>query len=175
MMKDSWKEFKNTRSLTTMALLMALTIVLGYFTIQIGDFLKIGFAGLPHQLVSILFGPAAGAVFGGLADILKFIIKPTGAFFPGFTISGIVSGLIYGAILYKKPLKLSRLIVANVVVTVVVNMIMNTYWLTLLYGKGFFAILPGRVVKEVVMCGITIVLMYALCGTMKAVEAHRNA
>lgn len=174
-MQDSFKEFKNTRSLTVTAMLMAVSIVLGFFTIQVGDFLKIGFSSLPQQMVGMLFGPAVGGVFGGVADIVKYIIKPTGAFFPGFTISGIVSGLIYGFAFYKKPLKLSRVIVANVIIMIFVNMVMNTYWLTLLYGTGFFAILPGRVVKEIVMCVINTALVYTVCGTLKSVLALKKA
>lgn len=174
LMKNSWKEFKNTRSLTTMALLLALTIVLGYLTISIGDFLKIGFSALPNELVSFLFGPAVGAVFGGLADILNFIVKPTGVFFPGFTISGILSGLIYGLVLYKKPLKIFRIVIANVIVAFLVNIILNTYWLTILYGTGFFAIFPGRVVKELVICVINSILMYVLCNTLKAAAVNYN-
>lgn len=171
-MQESLKELKNVKSLTAIAFLMAITIVLGYFTIQIGDFLKIGLSAIPAEMVSILFGPAVGAIFGGSADIIKYIVHPTGAFFPGFTISGIISGFIYGIFLYKKTVKLTRIFLANFTVAVVVNMIINTFWLTLLYGTSFLMIFPARALKEIIMCIINTVIMFILYNALKKVLVH---
>lgn len=99
---------------------------------------------------------------GGIADLIKYLVHPTGPFFPGFTISGMASGFLYGLVLYKKPLSLKRVILANGLVTLIVNVCMNTYWLTLLYGSAFFAILPARMVKEVIMLPISVILFYTV-------------
>lgn len=37
-------------------------------------------------------------IFGGALDVLKYIIKPTGPFFFGFTFDAMLSGIIYGSI-----------------------------------------------------------------------------
>lgn len=74
MLSESAKELRSTRNLTLCAMFAAIAVVLGYFTIQISSFLKIGFSGIPNQIVSCLFGPAAGAMFGGALDIIKYII-----------------------------------------------------------------------------------------------------
>ena len=132
-----------------MAMLLALAVVLGFYaTIQIGDFLRIGFAFIPNELTGMLFGPVAGGFMGAIADIAKYAVKPIGAFFPGFTISGLLAGLIYGVVLYKKPVSLKRIIVANTLVTVFVNLLLNTYWLTILYGNAFAVLLPARIIKR---------------------------
>ena len=61
----SFQELKHVKTLTTAAMLMAVSVVLGYFTIEAGPYLKIGFGGVVNQFVYYLFGPVAGAVYGG--------------------------------------------------------------------------------------------------------------
>ena len=99
---------------------------------------------------------------GGAADLVKYLVRPTGPFFPGFTVSGAASGLIYGMVLYKQPLTIRRTALANALVMLLVNIGLNTYWLTLLYGNAFFAILPARVIKQAVMFPIYVALFYGV-------------
>src|SRR3712207_3367803 len=106
--KDSAAELKKTRSLAISAMLLALACVLGFFSVQVTPTMKIGVSFIPNELVGFLFGPVVGPIFGAVGDIVKYFLKPTGPFFPGFTISAIVGGLIYGCILYKRPLNLFR-------------------------------------------------------------------
>ena len=42
----SFQELKHVKTLTTAAMLMAVSVVLGYFTIEAGPYLKIGFGGV---------------------------------------------------------------------------------------------------------------------------------
>ena len=86
MVGKSLQEFANLRTVVMCGLLAALAIILGYTTsINIGPYIKIGFSGIPNRVVDFLFGPVVGGIFGGVLDLLKFIIKPDGTFFPGFT------------------------------------------------------------------------------------------
>ncbi len=164
--RDSFRELKNLRSLVMSAMLLAIAVVLGIYTIQITESLKIGLANLANEMVGLMFGPVVGSLIGALADILKYMVNPTGPFFPGFTISGFCGGLIYGIVLYQKPLSLKRVIVANTLVTVLVNLLLNTYWLTLLYGNAYAVLLPARVVKQLVMLPIEVVLFYGVAKVL---------
>lgn len=159
---DSFQELKNLKSLVMAAMLLAIAVVLGFYTIQLTESIKIGFANLANEFAGMMFGPVVGGLIGALADVLKYMVNPTGPFFPGFTISGLCGGLIYGMVLYKKPLSLKRVIVANTLVTVLVNLLLNTYWLTLLYGNAYVALLPARVVKQLVMLPIEVALFYGV-------------
>lgn len=159
---DSLHELKNLKSLVMAAMLLAIAVVLGFFTLQLTEFIKIGFAYIANEFAGMMFGPVVGSLIGALADILKYMVNPTGPFFPGFTISGFCGGLIYGVILYQKPLSVKRVIVANTLVTVLVNLLLNTYWLTLLYGNAYMALLPARIVKQLIMLPIEVVLFYAV-------------
>ena len=163
---DSLHELKNLKSMVMAAMLLAIAVVLGFFTLQLTEFIKIGFAYIANEFAGMLFGPVVGSLIGALADILKYMVNPTGPFFPGFTISGFCGGLIYGIVLYKKPLSLKRVIVANTLVTIFVNLLLNTYWLTLLYGNAYMALLPARIVKQLVMLPIEVILFYAVAKVL---------
>ena len=164
---DSYHEFKKVRTITTASMFAAIGVILGAYTIQVGNYLKIGFSGIANQFVYYLFGPVVGCFYGGALDILKYLVKPTGAFFPGWTLSAMVAGVIYGCFFYKKPLSLVRVFVAELTVSIICNMLLGTLWLQIMYGKAFFAILPARVIKNLAMWPVNSLLFYSLTWKME--------
>lgn len=63
--------------------------------------LRIGFGGLPIMISGMLFGPLVGGTVGVVADLIGFLLNPMGGtYFPGFTISAALTGVIPGLI-YK--------------------------------------------------------------------------
>lgn len=172
--KDSAKEIRKTKSLVTMAVLLALAVVLGFVSVQVTESLRVGFSFLPNAVSGQLFGPVGGMLVGGLADILKYLVKPTGPFFPGFTISGILGGLIYGLTLYKKPTTLPRVILCMTLISVFVNILLNTYWLTILYGNSFLAIWPARIVSNLITLPINIILYYLVVTLLEKAGIRRQ-
>lgn len=165
--KDSAKELKNTRGITLAAMLGAMGIVLSQFTIVVSDFLKIGFSFLPNRIVYYLFGPFVGMIYGAAMDILSFIVKPTGPFHPGFTINAAITGLIFGLVLYKKSLKLSRIFIASTIKIIIVNIILNSYWISTITGRAFIAIMPIRITKNILLLPVEAVLLFLV---IKALE-----
>lgn len=164
---DSYKEFHQVKTIATLGMFGAISVVLGSLTIVIGDYIKIGFSSVAQQFVYYLFGPAVGGFFAGAMDLLKYFIKPTGPFFPGWTISAITAGVLYGCFFYKKPLNLCRVLAAELTVSVVCNMFLGTLWLAIMYEKAFFVLLPVRAVKNLVMWPVNSVLFYTLTWTME--------
>ena len=74
-----------------------------------------------------------------------------------------LAGVIYGSILYKKPVKLWRIGLAEFLAKLIVNCGFNTLWISMLYGKGFFVLLPARIIKNAVMLPLdTAILFFAL-------------
>jgi ECF transporter S component (folate family) len=163
----SWKELKKIRTITAVAMFMAVAVVLGSFAIIIGDYIKISFAFIANELTSMLFGPVVGGIMGGLTDVLKYIVKPTGPFFFGFTFNAILGGIIYGSILYKRPVSFIRILIAKVIVMVIINLCLTTLWLSILYGQAFMALLSIRVIKEAIMLPIETSMLFI---TAKALE-----
>ena len=105
--------------------------------------------------------------FGRVLDILKLILKPSGAYFPGFTLSAVLGGLIYGFAFYRKPVSVKRVFVANLIVKVFDNIILNSLWLHIMYGKALAALLPARIVSNAVMLPIDTALF---CLILKAAD-----
>lgn len=157
------KKLRDTKTLTVAAMLTAIGIVLGFFKLPINQLIEIRFGSLPICMAGMMFGPAVGGVVGGLVDIGGYLVKPTGPFFPGFTLSSIVGGIIFGVILHKKKITFLRVLVAQSVYTLIVGVIMNSYWLNLLYLKsGYVAVILTRLPKELIMIPIYSVLMFGL-------------
>ena len=133
-------ELKDIRSLAVIAMLLALRIVLGMFanaTLPIfGNTVKFSAAFIPIAVTGAMFGPVPAGLVGALGDVLSFLIAPTGgAYFPGFTVSGLLTGLIYGFALYNEKLSLPRIAIAWAVNALVVESFMAAYWLYILYGQ----------------------------------------
>lgn len=177
---SSAKEIKSLHTIVLCAAFGAIAIILGSLTIAVGNTLKIGFSGLPNQMVAALFGPVTAGIFGGAMDIIKYILKPTGPFFPGFTINAILAGIIYGCFYYdpmKKGQKISflRVLLAEAVVAVIINMLLGTYWISVLYGKGFLALLPARVTKNILMTPINSTLFYCIYNALRRFVVHPSS
>ena len=118
-------------------------------------------------MVDFLFGPVVGGIFGGTLDLLKFLIKPDGQFFPGFTFDAMLGGVIYGSFLYRKPVKVWRVAAACFLVKLIVNCGFNTLWISMLYGKAFMVLLPARIMKNAVMWPIDTAIFVII---LRAVE-----
>ena len=157
------QKLKNVRVLTVSAFLVAIATVLGFFKVHITELIEIRFQYLPIAVGGAMFGPAVGGVIGMLADVLGYLVKPTGAFFPGFTISSILSGIIYGLFFYKKRITVPRIIAAELTETIVCSLVINSINLSILYGNAFSVVVATRLLKVLIMFPIdTIILTVVL-------------
>ncbi|SFL30655.1 ECF transporter S component, folate family [Lachnospiraceae bacterium KH1T2] len=165
-------KLRNTKTITTAGMLVAIGIVLGFFKVPINNLIEIRFGNLPIAAAGTLMGPVPAAIVGALTDIGGFLVKPTGAFFPGFTLSGIITGIIFGLLLKtddSSNLSIVRIFIAQLIVTVFVNVLLNGYWLSLLYGKGYAAILIARIPKELIMLPINTLLITAIAKPVRMI------
>ena len=164
---DSWHELRHVKTLVMTAMFIAMGVVLGFFfSIQITDSLRLGFSFIANEMTALLFGPVVGGLMGGVTDILKFIIKPTGPFNFGFTFNAILGAVIYGMMLYKRPVNFKRILAAKIIVSVIVNVFFGTLWLSMMYGKGFIALLPPRVLKQIIFVPIESLIFYIVAKTL---------
>ncbi|MCR4902646.1 MAG: folate family ECF transporter S component [Butyrivibrio sp.] len=165
---SSLHEFQKLKVVVFCGMMCALAIVLSYVTtIRIGPYIKVGFSSIPNKIVDLMFGPAIGSIFGASLDVIKYLIAPDGPFFPGFTISAFLGGLVYGAAFYKKPVSIVRIFVAELIVKLFINVVLNTFWLDMLYGKGFIALIPSRIVSNAIMLPVDTIVTFLI---LKALE-----
>lgn len=143
-------------------MLLAMQVLLSFISIPIGDMLRVSFGYIALATTGMLLGPVTAAASGALADILGFLIKPTGPYFIGFTITGLVSGTIYGLMLHDRQPSIKRILLTKLLIDVVCNLFLNTLWLNILYGKAFFVILPARALKNLVQYPVDVLLLYPL-------------
>ena len=138
------KSIFRVETITFTALLVALQVVLGNI-VQVPLLEKqynLGF--LPIAVAGALLGPIPAAIVGALGDIIGSILFPQGAYFPGFTLTNILVGLIHGFMLHKRKPNVLRVII-SVLAAGIVNMLLNSYWLSILYtSKGYMGWLTVR-------------------------------
>ncbi|NJP40069.1 folate family ECF transporter S component [Oscillospiraceae bacterium HV4-5-C5C] len=88
------------RKLAVLALFTALSVLftrIFSFTLGSGS-LRIGLGPLPVMLAGILLGPWSGLTCGLVADVLGFMLFPSGTFHPGFTLAAGLEGCLPGLI-----------------------------------------------------------------------------
>ena len=176
--RDSCRELKQVRTITTAAMFMAVSVVLGYFTIEAGPYLKIGFKSVINQFVYFLFGP----VVGGFYQSSGF--KPTcGLNLPEHffrdSFNAILAGIIYGTFLYQRPphsrepwrFTSSSSWSATYSPQHAVSQHVSS--------KGILALIPMRLVKNMIMWPIDTALFYLIAkkmedaGIVKAIRKFR--
>lgn len=140
-----------THQLVVMAFLIALEIIFTRFLSFQLPMVRVGFGFLPVAVAAIIFGPLWAGIGYVIGDILGMMLFPTAGYFPGFTLSAFITGFLFGVVLHKKDITLKRTFVAAFIVLTVVSLGLDTLWLSITLGKGFFALLPARIVKALVM------------------------
>lgn len=172
--KSSAHEIRDLRKLVFCGLMAALAIILSATTtIKLGPYLRIGFSGYPNRIVESLFGPVVGMIFGGVLDVLKFFLSDgDGMFFLGYTFNAMFAGLIVGTILYHKPLRLWRIVLAEFLLKMLVNVCFGTLWSSILYGYGFMAILPARLIKNLVQWPVDSAILFVVLQTVLKTVKH---
>ena len=172
---NSWHELKHLKTMVITSMFIAIGVVLGFFfTIQITDFLRIGFSFLANEMTALMFGPVVGGIMGGITDILKYMLKPAGPYFFGFTFNAILGAVIYGVILYRQPVTFKRILTAKIIVGVIVNLFFGTLWLSMLYGKAFSVLLSARVIKQICTVPIEAVVFYVVAKALTEAKVIRT-
>jgi len=149
---------KNTKKLVTLAFLIALDIILTRFCSINTDILRIGFGFLPVAVAGIMYGPVWAGISYAIADVLGMIIFPSGTFFPGFTFTALLTGFTYGFFYYKKTPSFKTIILPVLIICMGLNLFLDTFWLNILYGQGYMAIFPARIIK----CALMVPIQYFL-------------
>ena len=170
---DSYKELKKLKTLVITALLIAIGIILGQFSIQLTETTKIGISFIATQMTANLFGPVVGGIMGGVADVLKFIIKPTGPFLIGYTISAILGPMIYGVLLYKKPISFWRILLSKTVVAILINLLLGTFWSYHYFGAAFWAAIPAKLIQQVIQVPVQSIIYYFVMKALKEAKVFQ--
>jgi ECF transporter S component (folate family) len=144
--------------IATIALMIALEIVLTRLLTPTLLFIRISFGFLPIALVAIKYGPLHAGTAYMMADLIGFwIFPPPFAFFPGFTLTAFLAGYVYGVFMHNKPGKMLGICISVVFVTIILNLGLDSVWLFILHGEAFAGFLPTRLVRTAIMLPLQIV------------------
>jgi len=163
--------------LTTMAMLVALEVVLNRFCSVNTQFLKLGFGFVPVVAAAYLFGPVSAAAVYGLADLIGANLFPIGPYHPGFTVCAAMMGAVYGLFLHKKradsPKIFIRAAFPAVINSVIFGLILNTWWVSMLYdSRSYLGYLVMRLPEYAVMIPLNIILIPVILRTCRQVEQY---
>ena len=150
------KQFFSVKKLALLGVLLALNVVLGYYSIHTLD-MKIGFAFVTLACAAALFGPVEAALIGALGDVLGFVVNPIGMFFPGYTITAALTGLVFGLFLRRK-ITWPKLLLAVAINQFLLGLCLNTFFIAFQIMGGvsgiwptILGLLPKRALQAVIL------------------------
>ena len=145
----------SVKSISIIGILVAMEIILARFSIHTWN-LKIGFSFVPVVVAAIFYAPVTAGLVGAIGDIMGYILFPVGAYFPGFTLTAFVTGMIFGFFL-RKSQSVLNIVLAVLCVQIFVSQFMITYWISFLYGSPYWALFATRIYQTAAMIAIEII------------------
>ena len=137
------RSISTLEALVCLAVLTALQVVLSRFlSIQLWN-MKFGFSFIPVMLAAYIYGPLGAAAVYSAGDLIGALLFPTGAYFPGFTLTAALTGIIWGFLLKGKvrPLKA---VSAVLLVQCGCSFLLNSYWISFISGSPYLSLLAVR-------------------------------
>ena len=167
------KKVLSMEAITVTAMLVACQVVLGNLlqVPMLGKQYNFGF--VPIALAGALMGPIPAAIVGGLGDFLGAHLFPAGAYFPGFTLTNVLVGLVCGFILHGRRPCWWRVIAAVVISLAGFNLLLNSLWLNMLAyvpGRGYLTWVTVRAPNYLIEVPVNAVLCCLLLHAMKRVK-----
>lgn len=163
---ESFANLKSVHCLTVTALFIALNVTLDLLNIrvQLTPELRITFGFLCNAVIAMLYGPSVGMTAGFCTDVLGYMVNTGGgAYFPGYTLTAVAGGLIYGLWLYPRKPSIPRVLGAKACINLFCNVGLNTLWLSLMGGKAMELLLPARALKNLMMWPLEAAMLYFVC------------
>lgn len=165
----------STKDYVLLSLLLGLNIFLSRFLSISAWNTKISFSFLTLFVSGYFYGPIGGALIGGFGDLIGALAFPIGEYFPGFTLTAILKGILFGAMLTKnKELTLPRIIITCLINEFVFSLVVNSFWVHVLYNSDYLAMLATRSIQCVIMSITEIVTISLFSKSLPLLERRLN-
>lgn len=158
------------RQLTLTALMAALSIVLTRIVsiLVMGGSNRIGLGLVPIHLTGFLLGPFWGALCGLISDLIGVLINPMGTIFWGITVTTVLQGVIPGVVIRLwKGEDRRGIVIAMVISYVLLSLLMQSYWLSILMARPFSEMIAIRALPQLGFMIIYIILEIPLYSLLK--------
>lgn len=165
-----------TTQLAIAGLMIAITVILSYQNIYLfpprsG---RITLRFIPMIFSGILLGPTLGTIIGGASDPLIYFMTlgSPGMYFPGYMLTNMVIGFFPGLIIGKnieKENKFSLILKVALIslLSFAVTIFLDSFWLSITRGKGFWYYVASRTLPNLIQMGITFVAILVLTTRTK--------
>ena len=150
---------QNTKRLAVSALLITADVVLTRLLALNTPVMKIGLGFAAVALCAMLYGPWQAALCAAIGDLLGSLLFPTGAYFPGFTLTAACTGLIFGLCLYRRGRRVLYPALAAGLNVLLVSYLANTAMICFITGNAWTAMLAARAVQLAVMFPVQLVVL----------------
>lgn len=165
---------QNVKKIAVIGMLLAVQVVAGmFFSIKL-PLVTIGFVFLPLSITAVLYGPIWGGAAGVMGDFLIASLGPYG-YYPPMATTAFLSGAIYGLFLYRKPLTTKRILVCVLVESLVCSVLVQTFWITQLSGKGYFALMPLRLLQNIIVAPVSVICIRLVAPRVLALVTGKQA
>lgn len=151
-----------TRKLAVSAMLITLDVLFTRVIALNTPIMKIGFGFAALAVCAMLYGPLWAMLTAALGDFIGAIIFPVGAYFPGFTFTAALTGLIYGLCLYRRQGSVKGPVLAAFLNCFFVTLLANTALIAYISGNNYGVLLAARVVQFFVMFPIEALVLVFL-------------
>ncbi len=156
-----------TKKLVYGAAFIAISVILGsFFSFYLTDSIKVTLAPLVVMFAGAALGPVWGAATGAITNVLSYLIGGTAIapYSPGPTVTMALYGLLAGLFFYKRQSTLPKIAITTVLIQIVCSLLLNTLWMSLMYGTPYLVQLAMRAPTSLISCAIYVIL---LCLLMK--------
>lgn len=150
-----------TKTITTLAILTAMEIILSRFLSINAWNIKIGFSFVPIVIAAMLLGPVEAGIVGALGDFVGALLFPIGPYFPGFTLTAFLTGITFGIFLHRAR-TWPRIIGAVAVNQLLLSLMLNTLWISILYGSPFAPLVITRLPQCAVLTAFQIIIIHII-------------
>ena len=160
--KKACAQVRNIRVLSLCAIFVALQVMSTSVFVQVSENLRIYFSFVFTALFSCIGGPVMALISGFCADIISFMLFPSGAFFFGYTLSAMLGAFIFGLFLWDTRITILKLVFSRVVISAFVNILLGSVWTTMLYSKGFLFYVTKSAIKNIALLPFEILILMVL-------------
>ena len=113
-------------------------------------------------------------ICGFCADIISFMLFPTGAFFFGYTLSAMLGAFIFGLFLWDTRITVVKLVFSRVMISGLINILLGSVWTTLLYSKGFWFYVTKSAIKNIALLPFEIFICIVLFRVLLPILYRRQ-
>ncbi|MBR5472487.1 MAG: folate family ECF transporter S component [Clostridia bacterium] len=161
------KKSKNNNQLFKIvltSLLIAMNVVLEkLLNLQKTFELDISFGFIAVAFAAVFLGTPYAAAVGGLGDLIGTLLFSMGlGYFPGFTATNCIYGMVLAEFLYRKT-SVIKIVLAVIINKITCTLLLNTLWISLMYSdKGYLPLLITRLPQAAIMTVVEIVVLILL-------------